>query len=362
MNSTETFEFNFQNFDSSLKDHVLHLISQLYSFSDMPRKRVEDILNLTTQFFNMTAISKLQRFNKPFENFDSEYHTFKELVKTGNFIKPKKYVLGEKDKVKRVHGVLKLCRVPITAQFIPIRHVLTRLFRNPEIFQKTISYISCLENDSAPLCTNIIQASFWKELKTIYSSKIVLPLIMFFDDFENNNPLGSNSRIGKCGAIYISIPCLPPEFQSKLENIFLFVLFNTADKKQLNNAIIFNAVIKELQFLESDGILVSFNNVEQRIYFKLVLIIGENLGLHSIVGFVEGVTAPYPCRFCLINKSLIKTVFHERSCILRNVDNYEEQINLNNCSLTGIKELCCFHKLKVFMLQKMYLLTLCMNY
>jgi len=41
----------------------------------------------------------------------------------------------------------------------------------------------------------------------IFNGKTVLPLFMYFDDFESGNVLGSHSGIHKVGAVYVSIPC-----------------------------------------------------------------------------------------------------------------------------------------------------------
>ena len=98
----------------------------------------------------------------------------------------------------------------------------------PESFDKTIQYLNSLDSQNE-IITNIYQTPHWKEKSAFYSNKICLPLLMFFDDYENNNALGSHKGISKCGAVYLSIPCLPPDFQSKIENIFLFILFNTSD-------------------------------------------------------------------------------------------------------------------------------------
>ena len=99
--------------------------------------------------------------------------------------------------------------------------------------------------------------------------KFVLPLLMFFDDYENNNPLGSHKGIYKCEAAYLSLPCLPPKFQSKLENIFLFIPFNTLNRVTFKDSIIFEKVIQELKYLQEEGITLNLPSGKQQIYFDL---------------------------------------------------------------------------------------------
>lgn len=55
--------------------------------------------------------------------------------------------------------------------------------------------------------------------------KIVLPFTLYGDDFEVNNPLGSHSGFNKEHAVYCSLTGEPSEFESLLENIFLFQLY-----------------------------------------------------------------------------------------------------------------------------------------
>lgn len=155
-----------------------------------------------------------------------------------------------------------------------------------------------------------------------YEDKIVFPLILNYDDYEPNNALGSHKGISKCGAVYLSIPVLLPAFQSKLENIFLFVLFNTLDRQVFGNNMIFSKVIEELDYLQKEGILIQQGTKLIRLYFVLALITGDNLGLDSILGFTECFNATYFCRFCLVERKKINTIFHEEDCVLRNIDNY----------------------------------------
>lgn len=103
-------------------------------------------------------------------------------------------------------------------------------------------------------------------------------------------------------AVYIYLACLSPELSSSLYYIYLVALFKTDDKNCFGNHAIFKDLIAELNYLESIGIEVSVNNKNYNILFKLGLILGDNLGLHSILGFVESFVANYHFRFCKTHK------------------------------------------------------------
>jgi len=136
--------------------------------------------------------------------------------------------------------------------------------------------------------------------------------------------------------------CLPPELRSKLENIFLFILFNTLDRETFSNELIFYKVIDELRLLQQQGIEINYNGQTSRFYFSLELILGDNLGLHSILGFSESFHANYFCRFCLTHQNDIKKVLHERDCKLR--DNKIHNIHVKQCNVfkSDVKESCIF--------------------
>lgn len=77
--------------------------------------------------------------------------------------------------------------------------------------------------------TSILQGNLWKELKLEFPNKIIIPLYLFCDDFEPNNPLSSKSSIYKVNAVYVSIASVPIQYTFLLENIFLIQVCFTAD-------------------------------------------------------------------------------------------------------------------------------------
>ena len=96
----------------------------------------------------------------------------------------------------------------------------------------------------------------------------------------------------------------------------------------------------ELHLLENTGITINLADGEKKIFFRLALVIVDNLGMHSIFGFTESFNKKKSCRFCLINKSDMNSVHSEGKCKLRSTSNYEADIIKNDSKETGIKEKC----------------------
>lgn len=110
----------------------------------------------------------------------------------------------------------------------------------------------------------------------------------------------------------------------------------------------FAKLVDEFNFLHTEGITVSTSEGPQQIYFSLGLILGDNLGLHSLLGFLESFTANKPCHICNITKAESCFCTKENPDILRTVDDYAHDLNLNDSTETGIKEVCVFNKVLGF--------------
>lgn len=196
---------------------------------------------------------------------------------------------------------------------------------------------------------NVIQGSLLKG-SSVYNTQnqvMKLPLFVYFDDYEVGNPLGSRAGVNKLGAVYVSIPCIPPEYLSSINHIFLTLLFYSSDRELFGNKAVFSILIREINFFVEEGITISYNNSTVRIFFYLCGILGDNLGLHSILGFTESFSASYCCRYCKAHKESIKRMTIENKDLLRTLDDYTTNIN-QPLSETGIKEKCVWNEVAGF--------------
>lgn len=66
--------------------------------------------------------------------------------------------------------------------------------------------------------------------------------------------VGFHTGNNKLGAVYTSLPCLPPEYSSTLKNIFWYSLFKSVHRQEYGNRAIISEIIREPNFLESIGI------------------------------------------------------------------------------------------------------------
>lgn len=78
------------------------------------------------------------------------------------------------------------------------------------------------------------------------------------------------------------------------------------------------------------------------------MLLADSLRFHSITGFTESFNANYYCRFCKEHKLVMKRQVRKNLLLLRNKENYEADILINNISLTDIKNRCVWNELQTF--------------
>lgn len=349
-------------------------VSSLYSNAQIPRNVVQEVMDgvneiitgitntLKKSIIEFSAAKneiqcedfyeyfnyEINKIDKAFANLDTEYKRFKYFTELGTYIPPQEYVIGQRLNESTRSNRFSITPINCTQQLIPIRFVLKNFFQMKNILSDTLKYINDIKHCDTILI-NFIQGSVWKEKQIEHGSQCVLPIFLFFDDYEVGNPLGSHSGIHKLGAVYISIPCLPPHIQSTLKTIFLALIFHSADRQKFGNSIIFKPLIDELNFLKEQGIDIEIDGeFKSNIKFELGLILGDNLGLHSITGFVESFSSNFPCRMCKVSKEVMIKQCYVDEKLTRQIDNYNFDVIENNMSNSGIKELCVWNDVKGF--------------
>lgn len=166
---------------------------------------------------------------------------------------------------------------------------------------------------------------------TQFEGKIVFPYFIYIDDFEINNPLGSHATYQSIAAIYYSFPLV--ENNSKLSNIFLSALIKSADLKEFGNDPCLLQLINEFNFLE-EGLSISTEYGEFQVYFILGLVLGDNLGLNSILEFSKSFSSNYYCQFCKTHKSIAQKLCVENILCMRNNINYSDDVSKMDFSET----------------------------
>lgn len=78
-----------------------------------------------------------------------------------------------------------------------------------------------------------------------------------------------------------------------------------------------------MNHLSKNGLNLKIDDSSKKIYFQMVCLLRDNLGLNQICGFVESFTAEYYCRICRMSSEENRVISVERLEKKLTVKNYE---------------------------------------
>lgn len=248
--STFDIQFEFEKFANILPKSVVELIGSINSNMSLNRLIVQEIIQnlikfLSSGFINIIvncvdhALKDADTYTidvkskiktmilmliTVLDNFATDYKRLKYFSSHENLIQPDEHIIGITTDQCRKNNKISIKLKNCTAIYISIEKTLKSFLQIPNVFDEILQYQNkILPND--PL-TTILQGELWKKIVSKYFNKIVIPLILYFDDFETCNPFGSHAGIYKLVAVYFTIASVPPKYVSRLENIFLAMLFH----------------------------------------------------------------------------------------------------------------------------------------
>lgn len=360
-------------FNSLLLSNISILVAKLYDNTDLNRSAIQFLIECIQSFLKSGILNSIRKLcnhltndldnskqiltfindmfsslENCFDPLNTEYKRFRYFERSKHFFGPTEHAIGVSEDQKLVNKEKILALKTRYAYFISMRHTLKLFLEIPGVFQGIVNYQTNLEHsyETSKCMTNVIHGSLWNNLKKLFpGDQIVFPIVVYFDDFESLNPLGSHAGLYKIGSVYYSIPTIPPEYYSRLQNIFLSLIFYSGDRVHFGNQVTFDVLIRELKFLEKTGVdITTEHGGLVNIKFHMIALIGDNLGIHSIMGLNESFSSIYYCRFCTASKTYMNTQTIQSSELMRKKTCYEEDL----ADLIGIKERCIWNELPNF--------------
>ena len=232
-------------------------LPQLYAKYDIPHKVVQNIIEDVTNFLQSSAfkfvrdeVSELlidsgldaewarklygmfENLENPFVGLQSKWRRLETYKKSVDFIAPIAITIVNDVEAKAKNNKNSMVPVKVEMEYVPMTPVLKRFQEMSTILPRTKVYLDLLQCQSknVNVVSNFIQAELWQRIQTNFKDKFVLPIFIYFDEYDANNCLGSHAgSTGKMGGVYMGLPSLPLEFQGKLQNIFLGQIFQSAD-------------------------------------------------------------------------------------------------------------------------------------
>lgn len=375
-NNTNIFDINaaLKKFNDVLQKAVIHFIAKFYDDLSFNRSMIQDIIirvgslmksgvfdiikDCCSQIFgnientkdNLNGITNMiNMLENLFDPLNTDYKRIKYFNDSNMLIKPIEQILGVTYQQKKENNEKIMALKNNYSYFVPMRQSLKTFLEIPKVFKTILNYQQKLLdtfNEKKSCMAHLVHGSLWRKLRSLFpDDQIVFPLIVYFDDFEPLNPIGSHAGSYKIGSVYYSIGTVPSEYSSRLENIFLALLFYSGDRLHFGNKKTFDIIIKELTFLEKVGINITTDeNVLVNVKFCLVALTGDNLGVHTILGLNESFSSTHYCRFCIDSKTNMNNQTVENPRLIRIKDQYEEHFE----NKLGIKELCIWNEIPSF--------------
>lgn len=305
-------------------------------------KLLREKYQVTSLHADPDLITMFEIVENAFKDYSSEYHILQNFTNMNCLIQPEEVPINMTFNPKLINHSRQMCATYQKICIIPLKKLFKNFLELPGVYRLLLSYMEKSKERNS--ITNLLQGKLWHSIEQNYEN-VVLPLILYFDDLEINNPLGTHRGKHKLGVVYCSIACIPEEYSSQLENIFLVQLHKSEHHKECGNNLIFSNIIEQIKELETDGIIISTENSTKKVNFALLHIFGDNLGLNTILGFRTGFNSSYSCRICLADKTTLHSQVVEDFKLIRTVESYS--IDVTNCS-KGVHEECVFNSIPNF--------------
>lgn len=273
---------------------------------------------------NKRVDTALNYLKNSFSHVNSKSKILKRLNSKNPLIKPVARLINIQSKpmLNKKTGRKSWLPVKTYLQYVPMEQVLKSFLELPNVFETILKSFQDAQHDY-PL-SSFVQGKYWRNIQLKYPNKLLIPLNIFFDDFEIDNPLGSHEK--KINGVYYTIGCLPPQYASKLENWFLAQFHPEEDFKKLGGQIVFAKLKEQLLQLRDHGIVIKVGGVERRVFFHVGRILGDNLGMNQMLCFTTSFNSTYSCRICLADSNECQIQHIEDPALLRNEDNYKKDV------------------------------------
>ncbi|KAB0804367.1 hypothetical protein PPYR_01337 [Photinus pyralis] len=293
-NVTEIFDNTASNFD--FKEYLLAYTTKLHSLG-IPETTIQIIFQ-STQFLIENVVDNIIGETNAYSNSNNSLQLLDNLQNRSAAIKKDIELLNTSYKRnKLIHKSLVLPKqvtigirrdqvfdkssqqyieknVTSTFSYVPILSTLTSLLTCEQYFNLFEQHSTNLTSNDVYI--NDIKDGVYIKNHNFFKNPCNLRIILYYDDFETTNPLGSKTGAHKIGAFYFSITNIPSYLNSQLSHIHLLALCYSSDIKQFGINAILEPIVNDIKVLETQvdpmhDILEGIAPYEIKIFLKLLV-------------------------------------------------------------------------------------------
>lgn len=136
--------------------------------------------------------------------------------------------------------------------------------------------------------------SYFKSNELLSSEELTLPLLLYTNDLEIANPVGTSRKINKLSTVYWLCADLPSKYRSNLHVIELAALCKVADIQRFGYERKLGPLLGELRTLEKDGVFIE--SIGKVVKGTVMCVVSDNLAALALAGFLKSFRAPPPNR------------------------------------------------------------------
>jgi len=218
------------------------------------------------------AMAVFDRIEDPFASVATTHRQDNVIKEHFNFVESEEVSVGYTACLKKKGTKRVLSTIPKCFHYLPLIKSLEQLLSHPKV----------LEMIDQP-----------QKYRNGY-----LQIIIYSDEIEICNPLGSHASKNKLLMFYFTLGNINPKYRSKLAPIRLLAIAKKSELSECGVDGILGRLYEDLVILYG-GVNIQTGNGERQIFGALVSICGDTLAQHELCGFKEGDGFAYgKCRQC----------------------------------------------------------------
>ena len=207
---------------------------------------------------------------------------------------------------------------------------------------------------------DVRDGEFYKSNPFFSSNPEAVPILLFQDELELANPLGSGKTKHKINATYLTTYEVQGALRSRIRSVQLVSLIRSKFWKTHGNLKSNQKLLDDLKHLEEVGVEVN-KPIKKVVKAGLIAFVGDNLGLHQLGEYNACFSSGHICRVCKAtyrevckeNKLYagIEDGFNPETFTKSVYDNLADAADLNGGGgpdTCGIKTHCIFNSLQAF--------------
>lgn len=265
---------NMSEFEKTVDDHALALVCKIASNMNVPRSHTFEVINEFKNFYALTVLKGFDQYviprvkieeesnvegfiqicRNPFRSVDTESKLDTELKKRDLVSSFDQFDIAENSRTESDHK-------PEYGVLMPLAYQFKKFFELEGVYELTQEFATEASNDTN--ISHFLNGSVWKgKLKSFKATDIVIPFHVHIDDTQVNNALGSHRSKGLETCCYYSFPSIPPQYCSRLENIFAAQLLPSDANKRHGNFACFHKLVEEVNKISQEPVTLNIDGKE----------------------------------------------------------------------------------------------------